>query len=95
VKYDGGCFVDEDPGYYTYVPPGKLYEFNHIPIEVRSSKDPYTVWALNEYNLGKDFTIFFWLSIIFLATAFILVFVLFWCFCFVIKKEEKPIRVVN
>ena len=59
-----------------------------MPIEIRSSLDPYTVWAEAEYNLGRDLTIFFWLSIVFMATSFVLTMIIFVCVCCVIKKER-------
>lgn len=84
----GGCFENDDPGYYEQAKPGWRYDFNYVPIEVRSKYDPYTAWAESEYNLGRDLTIFFWLSLIFLSSAFLLTLVLSYCFCFVVKKND-------
>jgi hypothetical protein len=89
IEYDGGCYKDEDPGFYEAAISGKTYDFNYIPVEIRSSKDPYTVWAENEYNLGKDLTILFWVSIFFVVAAFIFMLVLLWAFYFLIKKKQR------
>jgi hypothetical protein len=51
---DGGCFKDDEPGYYVKAQPDTLYKFDYIPVEVRSVYDPYTVWTASGYNLGED-----------------------------------------
>jgi hypothetical protein len=32
----------------------KLYSFNYVPVEVRQTYDPYTVWASSGYTIEKD-----------------------------------------
>ena len=49
---DGGCYENDEVGYYVDALPDKLYKFDYVPVEVRSKYDPYTVWAENGYNLG-------------------------------------------
>lgn len=34
-----------------------------MSVEVRSKIDPYMVFSYSKYNLGTDFTLFFWMSI--------------------------------
>jgi hypothetical protein len=60
-----------------------------VTIEVRSKDDPYTVYAENEYNLGRDLSIFFYLSILSAGLAFIMVIVLIAQITFVVKKGKK------
>ena len=89
IKYSTGCYEDGDVGYYEPWPANETYNFSYVPIEVRSNFDPYTVWAEAEYNMGRDLTIMFWLSIIFVSLAFLLtVFLTFAISCFV----KKPSR---
>lgn len=52
--YNGGCFKDDEAGYYVKADPDKLYKFEYIPVEVRSAYDPYTVWTGSGYDLGED-----------------------------------------
>jgi ABC-type Fe3+ transport system permease subunit len=59
-----------------------------VPVEVRSKLDPYTVWTESEYNMGRDLTIFFWLSIVFVATAFLITIILSFCICFVVRRKK-------
>lgn len=32
---EGGCFENDEPGYYEKALPDKLYKFDYIPVEVR------------------------------------------------------------
>ena len=63
IEFVGGCYTDNEIEYFEQADPDKVYEFDAIPIEVRSSNDPYTVFAESHYNLGRDLTLFLWLSI--------------------------------
>lgn len=51
---EGGCYQNDEPGYYVKAEPDHLYKFDYIPVEVRQVYDPYTVWSQSDYNLGPD-----------------------------------------
>ena len=51
---NNGCFSNGDVGYYVRAKPDKLYSFNYVPVEVRQTYDPYTVWASSGYTIEKD-----------------------------------------
>ena len=59
-----------------------------MPVEVRSKFDPYTVWAESEYNLGRDLTIFMWLSAMFFGLAFLMCFILLCLYVFIIRHKS-------
>lgn len=44
--------------------PGKEYNFDHIPISVRTINDPYTVAASHDFNAGWNLVFFKYLGII-------------------------------
>ena len=52
MQVDGGCYANDEVGYYVPAQPDKQYKFEYVPVEVRSKYDPYTVWAASNYKLG-------------------------------------------
>ena len=62
---------------------------NYIPFEVRHKMDPYIIYAESHYNLGRDLTIFFWLSVACLLMALAFTVVLSFCFCFIKKSDGR------
>lgn len=51
---DGGCFPGNDVGFYVRAVHDKLYKFDYVPVEVRSSYDPYVVWAGSGYTIEQQ-----------------------------------------
>ena len=83
VKLAGGCFIDNNVAYYSAVPLSEIETSNgmheyelHVPIEVRNEADPYVVFTGIETLAEADMHIFFWLSMVCLLAAFILIFLL-------------------
>lgn len=71
---------------------GSYYDFEeNISVEIRSSLDPYMVFAYARDNLGKDFTLFLYLSL-FCCTVAVGGFglMVYYYSCFLSKK---PIQV--
>ena len=62
-EYRGGCFENDSPVLMEKAVPGKVYEFDYVPIEVRADDDPYTAVS-KEGGLegGIDFSYFSWLG---------------------------------
>lgn len=87
VEFVGGCYLEDGIGDYEIAQLNKSHSFDFIPIEVRYQYDPYTVFAESHYNLGRDLTIFFWLSIGCFSAAFLCTLILGVFFCFLVKKE--------
>jgi hypothetical protein len=50
---EGGCFSNDEPGYYIDADPNVVYKFQFVPVEVRSIYDPYVAYAANDYS-GAD-----------------------------------------
>ena len=65
---------------------------DYVPIEVRYMLDPYTVFAESHYNLGRDLTLFFLLSVGCLVLAVLMTITLAFCFCCVVKKSDNKGR---
>lgn len=62
-EYRGGCFENDSPVLMERATPGKSYEFDYIPIEVRADDDPYTVVSkTGAVAGGLDLSFFNWLS---------------------------------
>ena len=49
------------------------YEFSDISVEVRHDKDPFTVFTALEPSQIADLSIFFWLSMMCLLGALVLI----------------------
>ena len=47
-QYRGGCYENDSPTLYERGTPGKSYEFDFIPIEVRADDDPFIVETKTE-----------------------------------------------
>lgn len=88
IEYAGGCFTDNEIEYFEPADPDKVYEFDAIPIEVRSSNDPYTVFTVSHYNLGRDLTLFLWLSIAMLVITGLLIIGLIIAICIVARISK-------
>eukprot|EP00347_Sterkiella_histriomuscorum_P002587 403367568 len=76
IEYQGGCFGDDEIGYYELATPNKTHYLDYVPFEVRHKEDPYIIYAQTHYNLGRDLTIFFWLSIACFSSALIMTLVM-------------------
>lgn len=63
-EYRGGCYANGSPVLMERATPGKIYEFDYIPIEVRADDDPYTAVSKQsgKVDTGTDFSYFGWLS---------------------------------
>jgi len=62
-EYRGGCFENDSPVLMERATPGKQYEFDYIPIEVRADDDPYTaISKTGSFESGRDLTYFAWLG---------------------------------
>ena len=70
VAFAGGCF--DNGSYALWVPYQQDKLESIVPIEIRHESDPYTVLAWNHYDLGRDMTIAFWVSIASVIMALIL-----------------------
>jgi len=73
VKDAQGCYAKGNPALYKKVPidkvTAKTFTFDQIPLEVRSQEDPYAVFSGIDKDDGGDLSWLFWLSVISLATA--------------------------
>ena len=58
-------------------------------MEVRSREDPYMVFAYTRDNLGTDFKIFLYMSIITLIVAIISVFTITYYWIFKLEEIDK------
>ena len=89
VFYDSGCFTNNEAALMEDVTVGTYFNFaKEVAVEVRSAEDPYMVFAYTKYNLGTDFTIFFYLaSVIASISAIALLVVLFLYVC---RLQNKP-----
>ena len=71
-EYRGGCYEHDSPALYERATPGRIYEFDFIPIEVRADDDPFTVVSkTGSINGGSDLSFFGWLSWVALSLAII------------------------
>ena len=72
-EFRGGCYANGSPVLMERATPGKQYEFDYIPIEVRADDDPYTAVSKqgNKKDTGRDFSYFGWLSSLFFSFAII------------------------
>lgn len=85
-EYRGGCFENDSPVLMERATPGKTYEFDSIPIEVRADDDPYTaVSKSGSFESGRDLSFFGWLGFIFFELAMIGAVVFAVCF-FALQK---------
>lgn len=65
VNFVAGCYADSDPMKFKPAAVGSFYDFaESVSLQVRAAQDPYMVFTYTRENLGTDFTIFLWLSII-------------------------------
>jgi len=73
LTYAGGCYADGDVGFYTRAQPGKRYEFNSIPIEVREKDDPYVAFSQTNYDFGEEnMNRYFYISCVAILAAMVL-----------------------
>ena len=66
-EYGGGCYEHDSPVLFERAVPGRQYEFDFIPIEVRADDDPYTVVSKHQGGSTKgsngiDLSYFRWLG---------------------------------
>ncbi|CDW82390.1 UNKNOWN [Stylonychia lemnae] len=92
IEFQGGCYESDEVGLYEQAKPNETYSLEYIPLEVRHKQDPYIVYAESHYNLGRDLSIFFWLSVGCLASSLFLTVLLSFCFCFIIKNSDRNNR---
>ena len=92
VEFVQGCFTDGNIGYYEIATPNKTQSLNFIPVEVRHKQDPYIIFAEAHYNMGRDTSFFFWLSISCLVLALVLIVVLGLCFCTLVQSASKDLK---
>jgi len=60
-----------------------------VPLEVRYKLDPYIVFAESHYNIGRDLTLFFWVSVACLVGAVIFTIILGFCMCGIVQKSNR------
>ena len=67
----------------------KYYKLTQeVSVEVRSSEDPYMVFAYTRDSLGTDFTIFLFLAIACSIIAFICSIIVIYYYCCFLEKSE-------
>ena len=82
VYFESGCYEDSDASLFKNTAVGQYYDFSHeVSIEVRSRFDPYMIFSYTKYNLGTDFTLFFYLSMFSFALVTYCILVVFYMFC--------------
>ena len=81
----GGCYEGLQVGYYEDVVVNKTYQFNYIPVEVRSVYDPYTAWSETNYKHAEDNSVFLYVTYAGITFAFI-------CFFLAICTRNKDSR---
>ena len=87
MYFDSGCFEDNEASLFKPTAVGQYYDFSHeVSVEVRSRLDPYMVFSYSKYNLGTDFTLFFWLSVLMLSLAAYAFLSVFYMFCFQMER---------
>ena len=93
VYYENGCFTSNEASFFEDAKRGIYYDFEkQISIEVRSSLDPYMVFAYARDNLGTDFTLFLYLAILCGILALLAVLSMINYYCCVLKKNETPVN---
>lgn len=74
-EYKGGCYTNDQVGLYERATPGKVYEFDYIPIEVRMDADPFNVVSKTpgvvDGSNSTDLSFFAWLSWVAFSLAII------------------------
>jgi len=80
-QYHGGCFQSDEPAAFETAFPNTVYTFGEAEVAVRSVHDPYTVLEESQYNMTKDLSLFFWLSIMMVTMALVMTFMLLCCYC--------------
>ena len=56
---------------------------------MRSKGDPYAIYAETAYNLGRDLTVFFWLSMVCLGGAFLSTVALFVMWGLIVNRGKR------
>ena len=65
ISFVEGCYADGESMQFKNAKVGSYYDFEEsVSMEIRAAQDPYMVFAYTRDNLGTDFTIFLYLSII-------------------------------
>ena len=89
IYYDNGCFADNQPTLFKNAEVGRYYDFGtEVSMEVRSSEDPYMVFAYTRDNLGTDFTLFLFLAILFSLVSVISLLIVCYYYCCVLEKRS-------
>lgn len=74
-EYGGGCYEHDSPVLMERAVPGRQYEFDYIPIEVRADDDPYTVVSKHQGGStskgGVDLSYFRWLGSVMFSMSII------------------------
>ena len=90
VYYDSGCFEDNEASLFKNTYVGQYYDFSHeVTVEVRSAIDPYMVFSYTKYNLGTDFTLFFYMSLFCYVMVVYALLVCFYMFCCGMEKIKQ------
>lgn len=96
VYYDSGCFEDNQASLFKNAYVGQYYDFNHeVSVEVRSRIDPYMVFSYSKYNLGTDFTLFFYLSICCFFLVIYSLLICFYMFCCGMERIPKTKVIID
>ena len=90
VEYDAGCFAGDEPSLLQKIEVGKSYDLSkEVSVEVRSSQDPYMVFAYTRDSLGTDFTIFLLLAVACSIAAVVSILILTYQLCCFLEKRDK------
>ena len=94
IYFYDGCYEDGDSMKFKAAKVGTFYDFEEsVNLEVRAGQDPYMVLSYTRDNLGTDFKVFFWLSILTCLVFFgASVVIGFWCCC-VLEKKTRSVEV--
>lgn len=89
IEYAEGCFAGGEVAYYEPAQPNKTYALDYIPLEIRSTQDPYTIFAEQHYSMGRDLSTFMWISAGLLIAAIVLTLILGIFFCLLVKRGKS------
>lgn len=89
-EYRGGCFENDSPVLFERAYPGRSYEFDNIPIEVRADDDPYTAVSKQGgmSHGGVDLSYFRWLGFVFFSFSMIAAVVFGFSFIFLQRMTK-------
>lgn len=95
-EYRGGCYENGSPVLMERATPGRVYEFDYIPIEVRADDDPYTAISKSgNMDSGRDLSYFGWLGSVMFSFSLIGAVVFVISFLALQKTSQKWANTLN